>query len=309
LEKAKNVIYFSLGANMKNLKHYLSKATNGNFTVGAINVFNLESMQAVADASANCNSPIIAAVSEKSLIYMQDYVKSLSKSAKQTNPALFLHLDHGTTFEICKKAIDLGFDSVMIDASQLPLDENITLTKKVCCYAHKKGVLVEGELGKILGAEENASSKESIYTSPEEAARFVKETKVDMLAISIGTSHGIYKAGNGKLRFDVLQEIEKAVPNTPLVLHGASTINSALIDDFLAAGGKTKNSGDVWHKDLPYLKSVKSFHDGIKKNGHGLGMSQHGANNMAKEGCDVYQILMHYYKDIKFGRLDPAWDL
>ena len=248
---------------MKKLKHYLSKATNGNFAVGAINVFNLESIQAVADASANCNSPIIAAVSEKSLIYMQDYVKSLAKSAKKTNPALFLHLDHGTTFEICKKAIDLGFDSVMIDASHLPLDENITLTKKVCCYAHKKGVLVEGELGKILGAEENASSMESIYTSPEEAARFVKETKVDMLAISIGTSHGIYKAGNGKLRFDVLQEIEKAVPNTPLVLHGASTINSALIDDFLAAGGKTKKHHSI---DENQLKTAATCHHIAKIN-------------------------------------------
>ena len=236
---------------MKDLKYYLKKAAGGDFAIGAINMFNLESFQALAQASANCNSPVIAAVSEKSLCYMQDYVVTLATQAKKTNPALFLHLDHGTTFEICKKAIDLGFDSVMIDASDKCFEENVKLTKEIVKYAHDQNVLVEAELGTLAGIEDEVSSNKTIYTDPLQAKEFVKQTKVDTLAIAIGTSHGAYKfSGESKLNLEILEQIENLVPKTPLVLHGASSVPQNYVKLLNKFGGKLKGAKGVDEKLL-----------------------------------------------------------
>ena len=150
------------------------------------------------------------------------------------------------TIEICKKAVELGFDSVMIDASALDFKENIKLTKKVALYAHKKGVLVEGEIGQIKGVEDNVKADQNIYTSPQEACEFARETGVDMLAVAIGTSHGVNKySKNPTLRMDILTEIERLLPSLPLVLHGASTVDERLVETFNNFGGQLSKAKGV----------------------------------------------------------------
>jgi len=158
------------------------------------------------------------------------YLMKLVEAALiETNLPICLHLDHGDTFELCKSCIDGGFTSVMIDGSHHSFDENIALTKKVVEYAHDHGVVVEGELGRLAGIEDavNVSAEDASYTRPEEVEEFVTRTGVDSLAIAIGTSHGAYKFKPGqqpKLRFDILEEVEKRLPNFPIVLHGASSV-------------------------------------------------------------------------------------
>lgn len=232
---------------MKDLKFYLNKALKNHFALGAFNFCNMESLQAIVNASLKTKSPAIISVSESALSYMgEDFVMALAKTAKKQNPALFLHLDHGKSYEICKKAVDLGFDSVMIDASALDFKENIRLTKKVALYAHKKGVLVEGEIGQIKGVEDNVKADQNIYTSPQEACEFARETGVDMLAVAIGTSHGVNKySKNPTLRMDILTEIEKLLPSLPLVLHGASTVDERLVETFNNFGGQLSKAKGV----------------------------------------------------------------
>ncbi len=233
---------------MKDLKFYYKKAIKKGFAIGAFNFSNLEVLKAIANSAEKLKSPVILAVSESALRYMgEQFVIENVKIIKENHTVpLFLHLDHGKSFEICKKAIDLGFDSVMIDASAMPFDENVKLTKQVCDYAHEKGVYVEGELGQIIGVEDNTHSDTNIFTDPEQAQKFVKETKVDSLAVAIGTSHGAYKyKGESRLRFDILQEIEKKLPNFPLVLHGASSVNSDTIAMINNYGGKIEGASGV----------------------------------------------------------------
>ncbi len=233
---------------MKDLKFYYKKAIKKGFAIGAFNFSNLEVLKAIVNSAEKLKSPVILAVSESALRYMgEQFVIENVKIIKENHTVpLFLHLDHGKSFEICKKAIDLGFDSVMIDASAMPFDENVKLTKQVCDYAHEKGVYVEGELGQIIGVEDNTHSDTNIFTDPEQAQKFVKETKVDSLAVAIGTSHGAYKyKGESRLRFDILQEIEKKLPNFPLVLHGASSVNSDTIAMINNYGGKIEGASGV----------------------------------------------------------------
>lgn len=232
---------------MKDLKFYLNKALKNHFALGAFNFCNMESLQAIVNASLKTKSPAIISVSESALSYMgEDFVMALAKIAKKQNPALFLHLDHGKSYEICKKAVDLGFDSVMIDASALDFKENIRLTKKVALYAHKKDVLVEGEIGQIKGVEDNVKADQNIYTSPEEAYKFARETGVDLLAVAIGTSHGVNKySKNPTLRMDILTEIERLLPSLPLVLHGASTVDERLVETFNNFGGQLSKAKGV----------------------------------------------------------------
>ena len=232
---------------MKDLRFYLNKALKYHFALGAFNFCNMESLQAIINATAKTKSPAIIAVSESAFSYMgADFVIALAKVAKKQNPALFLHLDHGKTYEICKKAVDIGFDSVMIDASMLDFKDNVRLTKKVVNYAHKKGVLVEGEIGQIKGVEDNVQSKDHVYTSPNEAFKFVKQTGVDMLAVAIGTSHGVNKySKNPTLKLDILTQIENLLPCFPLVLHGASTVEPALIETFNNYGGNLDKAKGV----------------------------------------------------------------
>ena len=243
---------------MKDLKYYLDKAKDESFAIGSFNFSNLETLQAITEASIETHSPVIVAVSESALKYMDNYVVGLAKCAKENNPNLFLHLDHGKSFEVCKKAIDYGFDSVMIDGSHLDFEGNIALTKSVCEIAHQKGILVEGELGQIKGIEDNVSASDHHFTNPEQAKEFVEKTGVDTLAISIGTSHGVYKSNANKLRFDILEKIQEKIPHTPLVLHGASSVGKQQIQQFEQSGGILEKAGGI--ADAELQKAAQQTH-------------------------------------------------
>lgn len=231
------------------------KALEGKYAIGAYNVNNMELLQAIAEAAEETKSPIILQVSAGARKYAnQTYLVKLVEAALATTTIpIALHLDHGADFEICKDCIDGGFSSVMIDGSRFPLEENIALTKKVVEYAHARGVSVEAELGKLAGVEDEVKvhSKDATYTDPEEAARFVKESGCDSLAIAIGTSHGAYKfKGEAKLDFDRLAAIKKAVNaavgyDFPIVLHGASSVPQDLVAKCNKYGGQLPDAQGV----------------------------------------------------------------
>ncbi len=206
-----------------------AKALKSDYAVGAFNVNNMEIIQGIVDAAKLENAPLILQVSAGARKYARPaYLTKLVEAAIiDTGLDIVLHLDHGEDFEICKKCVDDGFTSVMIDGSKHSFEENIALTKQVVEYAHAKGVSVEAELGKLAGVEDNISvdARSAKFTDPHEAAEFVHKTGVDSLAIAIGTSHGAYKfKGDPYLDFERLKEINKLIPETPLVLHGASTV-------------------------------------------------------------------------------------
>ncbi len=205
------------------------RAYSEKYAVGAFNVNNMEIIQGIVQAAAKENAPLILQVSAGARKYAQPvYLKKLVEAAiEDTGLNIVLHLDHGEDFEICKQCIDDGFTSVMIDGSKHPFEENIALTKRVVDYAHEKGVVVEAELGKLAGIEDNikVSGRNATFTDPDEAVEFVERTKVDSLAIAIGTSHGAYKfKGEPKLDFELLETITRLLPEYPLVLHGSSTV-------------------------------------------------------------------------------------
>lgn len=241
-------------------------ALKNHYSLGAFNFYNLESMKSILGAAEKLNSPVIIAVSESALKYFGfEYLKNAIVSARKTySVPFFVHLDHGKTFDACVTAIDCGFDSVMIDGSALPFEENISLTKKVVDFAHSHNIQVEAELGKLKGVEDDVSSNEALFTDPKEAKLFVEKTGVDSLAIAIGTSHGVNKfVGEAKIRVDILTQIEKEVPNTPLVLHGASSIPQKFTDEINALGGTLKNA-----KGIPedVLEEVSTKHNICKIN-------------------------------------------
>lgn len=220
------------------------KAYEGGYAVGAFNVNNMEIVQGITEAAGELNSPLILQVSAGARKYAKHaYLTKLVEAALLENDIpIALHLDHGADFEICKSCIDGGFTSVMIDGSKYSFEENIALTKKVVEYAHEKGVVVEGELGKLAGIEDdvNVNAEDASYTRPEEVEEFVSRTGVDSLAIAIGTSHGAFKFKPGQkpqLRFDILEEIEKRLPNFPIVLHGASSVSQEYVKIIQANGG------------------------------------------------------------------------
>ena len=207
------------------------KAYEGGYAIGAFNVNNMEIIQGITEAAKEVNAPLILQVSAGARKYANEtYLMKLVEAAViETGLPICLHLDHGADFEICKSCIDGGFTSVMIDGSKLPYEENIALTKQVVEYAHAHGVVVEGELGKLAGIEDdvNVSAEDASYTRPEEVEDFVTRTGVDSLAIAIGTSHGAYKFKPGQkpqLKFDILEEVGKRLPTFPSVLHGASSV-------------------------------------------------------------------------------------
>ena len=226
------------------------------FALGAFNFVNLEILKAIIAASEEKDAFVIAAVSEGALKYIEpSYLKAMIRASKlKPHNKVMFHLDHGKSLESCALAIELGFDSVMIDASSLPFEENIALTKSVCEYAHSKGIFVEGELGVLAGVEDEVSAEKSIYTDPVQAKEFVKRTGVDSLAIAIGTSHGAYKfSGEAKLNLDILVQIQNMLPNQPLVLHGASSVYEKDIKKFNTYGGQlvgAKGVPDVVLKDV-----------------------------------------------------------
>ncbi len=205
------------------------KAMEGHYAIGAFNINNMEFIQAITDAAEKCQSPVILQVSSSAIKYARmDYLIAMVNAAvKNTTVPIALHLDHGPDFETAKACIDAGFTSVMFDGSKYDFEENIRLTKEVVDYAHSKGVVVEAELGKLAGVEDdvNVAEGDALFTDPDEAYEFVQRTGVDSLAIAIGTSHGAYKfKGKPHLRFDILEKVKEKLPNTPIVLHGASTV-------------------------------------------------------------------------------------
>ena len=177
-------------------KEMFRKAYEGGYAIGAFNINNMEIIQAITEAAQEKNSPVILQVSAGARKYAKHaYLMALARAAvEDTGVDMALHLDHGADFEICKSCIDGGFTSVMIDGSHHSFEDNIAVTKKVVEYAHAHGVVVEGELGRLAGVEDDVkvSAADSSYTRPEEVEEFVTRTGVDSLAIAIGTSHGAY---------------------------------------------------------------------------------------------------------------------
>jgi fructose-bisphosphate aldolase class II len=262
--------YKELG--LVNTKELFKKAVSGGYAIPAYNFNNMEQLQAIIQACVETKSPVILQVSSGARKYAnQNLLKNMAKGAVEFAHELgydipvVLHLDHGDSFELCKDCIETGFSSVMIDGSFLPYDENVALTKKVCEFAHsqKDYVTVEGELGVLAGVEDDVSAEHSHYTQPEEVKDFVGKTKVDSLAISIGTSHGRTKFkpeqctrdANGilippPLRFDILQQIEKELPGFPIVLHGSSSVPIEYVKIIEKYGGKLSNSVGIPEEQL-----------------------------------------------------------
>src|SRR3989344_1444045 len=237
---------------LTNTKILLKKAQANHYAIGHFNINNLEVTQGIVQAANNLNSPIILATSEGAIKYAGiTFLYQLAATASELSKVpIALHLDHGKDLNIIKQAIQLGYSSVMIDASHETIEKNILLTKKVVKLAHKKGISVEAELGTIGGVEDSIKSKNILYTDPQKAQEFVQKTGCDFLAIAIGTSHGTYKfPGKAKLHQQLLQEIKKKV-TIPLVLHGASTVPLSLVNQANHYGAKLTHFHGVPESEL-----------------------------------------------------------
>ena len=249
------------------------KAYEGGYAVGAFNVNNMEIVQGIVDAAKEEQSPLILQVSAGARKYAKHIylVKLVEAALEDSNLPIALHLDHGDSFEICKDCVDGGFTSVMIDASHHDFDENVKITKQVVEYAHAHGVVVEAELGQLAGIEDDVkvAAHEAHYTDPNEVEEFVKETGVDSLAIAIGTSHGAYKFTPDQctrneqgilvpppLRFDILEEVAKRLPNFPIVLHGASSVPQDFVKIINENGGHMPDAVGVPEDQLRKAASM-----------------------------------------------------
>ncbi len=226
------------------------KAYAGGYAIGAFNVNNMEIIQGITEAAKDLNAPLILQVSKGARNYANPvYLRKLVDAAlEETGLPICLHLDHGDSYETCVSCIDGGFTSVMIDGSHLSFEENIKLTSKVVKYAHDHGVVVEGELGRLAGVEDDikVSAEDSSYTKPEEVQEFAEKTGVDSLAIAIGTSHGAFKfQGEPELRFDILDEVTKMLPGFPIVLHGASSVVPKFVKMINEYGGSMPGAQGV----------------------------------------------------------------
>ena len=255
-----------------NTREMFAKAVKGGYAIPAFNFNNMEQLQAIIQAAAELRSPVILQVSKGArnyanqtlLRYMAQGAVEYAKELGWENPQIVLHLDHGDSFELCKSCVDFGFSSVMIDASSLPSEDNIALTKKVVDYAHQYDVTVEAELGVLAGVEEEVASEVSHYTKPEEVVDFATRTGCDSLAISIGTSHGAYKfkpeqctrdPKTGRLvppplAFDVLKGVEEQLPGFPIVLHGSSSVPQEYVDMINKYGGKLPDAVGIPEEQL-----------------------------------------------------------
>ncbi len=245
--------YTDLG--LINTNELFADALVNHYAVPAFNIYNMETIDAVINAARIAHSPIIIAVSESALKYMgADMLIGMIRGAKiSPNERIALHLDHGKDFNICKHAIELGFSSVMIDASKLPLSENIAASKQVADFAHQHNVSVEAELGTLAGIEDETTfGTTSTYTNPTDVETFVNATDIDSLAIAIGTSHGAYKRkrDDEELQFDILADIALRLPKFPLVLHGASNIPQKLITTINEFGGKISGARGIDENQL-----------------------------------------------------------
>ena len=254
-------------------KEMFKKAYEGGYAIGAFNVNNMEIIQGITEAAIEKRAPLILQVSKGARayakhVYLMKLIEAAIADAEQSagfDLPICVHLDHGDTFELCKSCIDGGFTSVMIDGSSHSFEDNIKLTKQVVEYAHDHGVVVEGELGTLAGIEDevNVSAENASYTRPEEVEEFVSRTGVDSLAIAIGTSHGAYKftaaqcTRNEKgilvpppLRFDILHEIEKRLPEFPIVLHGSSSVPQEFVKIINENGGKMPDAVGIPEEQL-----------------------------------------------------------
>ena len=226
------------------------KAYDGGYAIGAFNVNNMEIIQGIVEAATEENAPLILQVSAGARKYANTvYLKKMVEAAVETSGLpIALHLDHGDSFALCKDCVDSGFTSVMIDASAHPFAENISITKQVVEYAHDHGVVVEAELGKLAGVEDDVKvdAKDASYTDPDQVQEFVEKTGVDSLAIAIGTSHGAFKfKGQPKLRFDILEEVGRRLPGFPIVLHGASSVPQEYVKIVNQYGGNMPGAQGV----------------------------------------------------------------
>lgn len=220
------------------------KAYEGGYAIGAFNVNNMEIVQGITEGAKELNAPLILQVSAGARKYANHtYLMKLVEAAIiETGLPICLHLDHGDSFELCKSCIDGGFTSVMIDGSHHAYEDNVALTRQVVEYAHDHGVVVEGELGRLEGVEDDVKVAigQGSYTDPDQVYDFVTRTGVDSLAIAIGTSHGAYKFKPGtkpQLRFDILEEVQKRLPGFPIVLHGASSVIPEFVEKINKYGG------------------------------------------------------------------------
>lgn len=262
------VSYKDLG--LVNTKAMFADATKNKYAVPAYNFNNMEQMQAIIQACVETKSPVILQVSGGARKYAnQTLLRYMAQGAVEyakelgLNIPIALHLDHGDTFELCKSCVDMGFSSVMIDASHLPFEENIALTKKVVDYAHQFDVSVEAELGVLAGTEDDVSSEHSHFTKPEEVIEFVTRSGCDSLAISIGTSHGANKFTPAQctrnadgvlvpppLAFDILEKIEEKLPGFPIVLHGSSSVPQDKVNTINKYGGAIKDAVGIPEEQL-----------------------------------------------------------
>lgn len=224
-------------------KEMFKQAYSGKYSIGAFNVDSVDIMQGVVDGAVRAQSPVILAVSGRMLDSIPFIVQACKAAAQENDVPVALHLDHGKSVDLCKRCVDEGFTSVMIDASLYPFEENVRITKEVVDYAHAHGVVVESELGVVTGKEEDiaVAGKYGQFTRPSDVEEFVSRTGLDSLAVSVGTAHGAYKYKEGEqpyLRFDILEEIAQKLPYFPLVLHGASSIPQKTLEVFNQYGGK-----------------------------------------------------------------------
>ena len=231
-------------------KNMFEKSIAEKFAVGAFNINNMEFVQGIMDASAEENSPVILQTSSSAIKYARiPYLRKMIEAGLEEHDIpVALHLDHGPDFETCKLCVDNGYTSVMFDGSKYDFEKNIELTKQVVDYAHEHGVVVEAELGKLAGVEDdvNVAENDAMYTDPEQALEFVQRTGCDSLAIAIGTSHGAYKfKGEARLRFDILEKVKELMPNVPIVLHGASTVIPEYVEMCNKYGGNMPGAKGV----------------------------------------------------------------
>ena len=254
-------------------KEMFKKAYHGGYAIGAFNVNNMEIIQGIADAAIEEHAPLILQVSKGARsyakhVYLMKLIEAAIEDAEQNAGfalPVAVHLDHGDTFELCKSCIDGGFTSVMIDASSKSFEDNIALSRQVVEYAHDHGVVVEAELGTLAGVEDEVKvkSEDSSYTRPEDVEEFVTRTGVDSLAIAIGTSHGAYKFTAAQctrdergilvpppLRFDILEEVAKRLPEFPIVLHGASSVPQEFVKIINENGGKMPDAIGIPEEQL-----------------------------------------------------------
>ena len=214
----------------------MKKAQEGHYAIGAFNVENMEMVQAAIEAAEEMNAPIMLQTTPSTIKYagVDLYTAMVSTLAQKAKVPVAMHLDHGSSFELCAQALRAGYTSIMIDGSKLPLDENIALTKRVADMCQAAGVPVEGELGQVGGKEDDTVCENAGYTIPAEAVRFEKETGLSSMAVGVGTAHGIYKT-TPVLNTELVSEL-KTMLTVPMVLHGASGLSDEAVKECIRRG-------------------------------------------------------------------------